>query len=247
MGRPLSRLVVCLLGLGIAWAAGADVNWPATTAGWSPVTVNGGQPYVEPDDDTPDTIDIRGDATYNAGYWFFDGKDLMFRMRLDQTPGVNTQAVWMVLIDTDGDNFVEWSLQRDAKTDDQIELNIALVGGPLFSNVTPSANSFWFDDIPSIYGRFVGPTDDGSMFDGDVDGFVDLAIPFSSFSLYTGVTLNTPLRVAFATSTTHQSINKDLPDQWSDPFVLPEPGTITLLALGLLGVGAKLRRRKPDA
>lgn len=246
MRRPLSRLVLCLLCLGIAWAAGADVNWPATNAGWIPVTINGGQPYTEPNDDTPDTIDIRGDATYNAGYWFFDGTDLMFRMRLDDTPGGNTQAVWVVLIDTDGDDFVEWSLAYDAKTDDQIELSVALVGGPLFSDVTLDANHFWFG-TPSIYGRFVGPTGDGSTFDGDVDGFVDMAIPFSSLSLYTGVTLSTPLRVAFATSTSHQLINKDLPDQWGDPFVLPEPGTITLLALGLLGVGVKLRRRKPDA
>lgn len=240
-------VVLLLLLLASVGGVSADVDWPASTPGWIPVTVNGGQPYTEPNDKTPDVIDLRGDATYNTGYWFFDGTDLMFRLRLDDLPNTNTQQVWQVLIDTDGDEYVEWALEWDAKNDDQIELNIALVGGPLFSDVELDGNSFWFDPTPSMYGRFVGPTDDGSMFDGDVDGFVDIAIPFSSLSLYTGITLNTPLRVAFSTSDNHQNINKDLPDQWGDPFILPEPGTISLVALGLLGVGAKLRRRKREA
>jgi len=232
--------------LGGASISRADVNWPATNAGWIPVTINGGQPYTEPADVTPTTVDIRGDATYNAGYWFFDGSDLMFRIRVDGSPTGNTQAVWQVLIDTDTDDGVEWALQLDAKNDDSVELTAALVGGLPFSAVTLSLAEIWWAATPTQYTRFVTPTGDGSNFGGNGDTFVDLAMPWSSFSLYTGVTLQTPLRFAFSTATTDTGINKDLPDQWSDPFILPEPGTITLVALGLLGVGARLRRRKQN-
>lgn len=238
--------VAILLALSLG-AVHADVDWPASTPGWIPVTIQGGQPYVEPDDQTPDVIDLRGDATYNTGYWFFDGQDLMFRMRVDDTPGTNTQQVWQVLLDTDGDDGVEWALQYDANVDDAIELVTALIGGPNWTDVQLSTVDVWMSTTPSIYGRFIDPTDDGSTFDGDTDGFVDVAIPWTELQTYTGITLSTPIRIAFATSSQHNNINKDLPTDWGDPFVLPEPGTISLVALGLLGVGVRLRRRGRDA
>ena len=247
MGRG-TAIVGAVLILASAGAAVGHVNWPATTADWYRVTRNGG-PYVEPDDQTPAEIDLRGDATFNTGYWFSDGIDLMFRLRVDKAPSANTQQVWQVLMDSDGDDYVEWSLQWDAKNDDKIELNHALTGGPLWTDVQLNEASFWSDPTPSPYGRFVSPTDDGSNFDGNADGFVDVAIPWVSLTHYSGITPTTWLRVAFSTSSNHNNINKDLPDGWSDPIftpeiVVPEPASLGLQALTLALVGARLRRRK---
>lgn len=242
MGRG-AAIVGAILMLTSGGAVVAQVNWPAATADWYPVTWGGG-PYLEPNDKTPDTIDLRGDATYNTGYWFSDGIDLMFRLRLDQAPNASTQQVWQVLMDPDGDDFVEWALQWDAKSDDQIELNHALTGGPLFTDVQLNEASFWYDPTPSPYGRFVSPTDDGSNFDGDADGFVDIAIPWVKLTQYSGITPTTWLRVAFSTSDNHNNINKDLPDGWGDPIFVPEPASLGLQALTLALVGARLRRRK---
>ena len=220
----------------------------------------GGGIHADPDDVTPDWSDLRGGlddngAPFNVAYWYYDGDHLMFRIRIDQAPQQCTD-VWQVLLDTDTDDGVDWVLQVDFQSDDAVELSQATVEGPTIGDVEFNSTPSWTGDI-AIYHECQDPASDGSYFDGEADVFNDLAMPWSTLSSLTGITKHTPLRVGLSTATQDNVINKDYPlglsdadaiaDVFSDEFLVPEPTTIGLVAIGLFGIGARLRNRRRAA
>lgn len=256
-------LAYALLSLGPITASRlhAFPSWPDATVAWSPLKTDTGF-YSDPDDYSPSHSDIRGDAdTYSAGYWYFDGQTLFFRMRVDSSPR-NCTSVWTWLLDTDGNDDVDWGLDIDMSgTPGYAELVQAATGGPTIGDIefTVPANieDFpWYgttsqDDPSQSWARCVSPSGDGSSFDGDPDAFADVAIPWADFASNTGATKDTPIRIGLATSGNTNNINKDRPmglsdtssvaDIWSQPIVVPEPSTFILLTV--LAYPLFLRRR----
>ena len=199
-------------------------------------------------------IDHHGAGPFPTGYWFRDTDNLMFRMRVDNEPGVNSQFVWTVLINTDVDPDVDWALQLDLQVDNQVELVAAASGGPNSGNPW---NPVVLDGTPHTgvspvadYSRFVNASAiDGSHFHDpgpdDDDYFVDLAFPLQTLQSVTGLPPGFAFSAALATSADHININKDLPDvaAWSN--TVPEPSALALLSISLFAwLAFRWRKRR---
>jgi large repetitive protein len=229
--------------------------WPAD-GDWLPILVDG-SPYIDalngPGDvyatpPNPDQLDLVGGIDSNSagpfptGYIYTDADNLMVRMRVDGDP-TGANSAWIVFLNTDPDDDVDWVLSLDSSGDNQVELVAAApaVAGqgnpwePVVIGPTPHSGVAPL----STWSRFVSATAvDGSEFDGDEDFFVDMAFPMATFLSTTGLAPADPFGLAFATSANHNNINKDLPDSsaWGYPPggpVIPEPATLILLAAGL--------------
>jgi hypothetical protein len=106
----------------------------------------------------------------------------------------------------------------------------------------------------TLYSRFsnasspLDPPFTGSHFHGpepiDDDYFVDIAMPLADFIARTGWQPGSPLGIAFSTSASHITNNKDRPDYagWAVPPI-PAPGAALLASLGAAAVGYLRTRR----
>lgn len=264
MGRQL--LTVCALLTSVHVLA--YPSWPATNDDWTPLQTDNGH-YDDPYDDFNGAqgntdVDIVGDSsTYSAGYWYYDGNTLYFRMRVNDDP-TGSGSVWDWLLDTDDDTDIDWSFRLNGQAN-AAELVAATIGGPLLQDVELSNTVAWSGAF-GTWARFVVPTGDGSRFGKgkgnnppSLDAFVDIAIPWAEFSTATGAQENeTEIRVGMATSTQPNTLNKDLPrnltggnsvaDVWSDPITaVPEPSTFLLFTAIVCTLLFQRRRNNPGA
>ncbi len=103
-------LITTLLPISLA------ANWPSE-ADWQPLTLSGaplqdieGDHYRSTESPGDNSLDIVGDADDPAGFWYADGDDVFFRMRITETPwqdsGQTTLVAgsWLFALDTDGDD-----------------------------------------------------------------------------------------------------------------------------------------------
>ena len=265
MNTPrFSLAFALLLAVGLSLRAFAAITWPADGV-WEPLTKGGSNYWDTTGDEAIDTVDLVGSTpTYPTAYWahtdggtLWDTCDdqLLFRMRVDESPGAGDNYVWTALIDTDGDSSdVEWALQLDAADDDQVELVATTTGGSTVADVALAAGTTW-TGAEAGFSRAVA-VGDGSTFDSDADAFVDFGIPWDAFAAATGVSRQTSLSFATVTSNADQQVNRDVPlglgfaSPVSSVFgaavvPIPEPSTALLLlaSFSLLAGARRFRER----
>jgi len=206
-------------------------------------------------------LDIVGNPTYPAGFKASDGDHLLLRMRLDTwvppTTG-NTKLVWQILFDTDptADPFcdVDYVLQYDSKFDECIEFVEAIVGGPSLLDVTLKAHNTphpppWQGDI-ATYLRIIPLTSDGQELGSALygDAFLDMAIPWADFAAITGLPMGdlSAFEAYLGTSNNQLHTGRDTAGEEllvPPASLVPEPATVSLLGLALLGARARRRKR----
>jgi hypothetical protein len=201
-------------------------------------------------------VDSSANGPFAAGFWSVNASELMFRLRVDQDPSQGGQFVWTALLNTDTDADVDWAVQLDLSGDNQVELVQALSGGPDTNWEVALAgppHNIGYDE--TVYSRFsnasgaLNPPYTGSQFAGsgpvDDDYFVDIAVPLADLAGATGWSSVDPLGIAFSTSASHISDNKDRPDYlaWGNVPLIPTPGAVLLGAFGMVLVGWMRRQR----
>lgn len=216
---PVIVLVTACL---VAGAARPAYPWPILQADWTSI------PWVDTvGDKTPTEVDIVGSATYPAVFYAYDGTNLCFRLRVNGQPGpagnytAFNNYVWSVAINTTAGGSPdrpEYGLELVASGP-----NPAVVLSP--GDPTGGGATTWSTVIkyltpysPSIatipngtYARW-SLASDGSLFSGNADYFVDIAMPYQYFLDKTLLARGTPMQVAFATSTDQNNMGKDMPD-----------------------------------
>jgi hypothetical protein len=200
---------------------------------------------------------------FPAAYWYSDynqgNGNLYFRIRIDNPyefsdPG--TLNNFAALLNTDSDQGVDVVVQIDDQFQPHLRVEINNTTSP---EVGPESSPPWganntLDNDPSLQVE-VGPVSewarsgavtDGSVFHqntaADQDYFIDWAIPWDQFLAFTNLNYDglgqfgAPFQVAFGTSSSHATMNKDKPDYlgWdTQERIVPAPGTLALLALGI--------------
>lgn len=228
---------------GIVHCSGAGIIWPSDLEWFA--LMRGTDFYSDPAGDTsPDPTDLIGTTdTFSSGFWALidDGHvdggvtndAFMFRLRLGGN-GESGKFAWQVSLDTDGDaSNVEWMLQlvQSGKPAGQgVELIQTADGGPTLSDIDIGSNtSAWLGDT-SLYSRWTAIPD-------STDYYVDIAVPWTTFTSITGVTELEQIRAALSTSSNHKGINKDAPlgalltEQINNVLSnnIPEPAVASLL------------------
>jgi hypothetical protein len=256
MVRREALLALVLAPLTTAPAVSAVV-WPDSNSDWTAITRSSGG-YADSKDGKQDSnLDIRGDTSLSAGYYYLDDDQylMMFRIRINDAPvsgkGTWVKNVWQVLFDTDGTaSTIDWALQLDQATDQQVE----------FGAVTHAKNDTWVnltvtDDTWSSSANYRTVATGETRFGTADDYFIDVAIPYQVFANATGLDIGDTFTVGFSTSQQHQNVNKDTPDGQNPnqgPFsnaitfavaAIPEPGSLILTGTGLVALFFVKRRQ----
>jgi hypothetical protein len=202
-----------MLFMGIAATAVADVlNWP--TNGWAPLYGQSSL-YSDIPNDTGNSgheyLDYVGDTNHAAAFFSYrlavdsgEADDqLLFRVRLDDKKQ-KMPGAYQVFFETDYNASVDWVLQvstDDLDTDGIIEFGSA--SGTNRSGVAFGAVVWASNFVGSVgYVNWTGAaTGDGSMFNGNIDYFLEFGMPWDVFTNHTGVTsTNDPLRLLITSS-----------------------------------------------
>jgi len=218
----------------------ADIIWPSEND-WRALRIGTGYYYDTEGDTNPSPIDLIGTTdTYSAGYWayaingYVNGPSLedafMLRMRVG---GPSGNYVWQALLDTDGDaTNVEWILELvQSGSGSGVALVQTAVGGSTIGAIDIGSNPRAWSGSLAEFSRWSAISDSTHY-------HVDFSIPWSDFSLITGITDPGQMRIVLSTSTTHANvINGDSPlggslgEQVSNILSenIPEPAVASLL------------------
>lgn len=245
----------------------AVINWPGTGSWWPLYSPTGS--YVDVPNDIGNSgheyLDIVGDATHAAGYLMYRSalgtpseteNQLLIRIRLDETKN-KMPGAYQVFFETDGDDSVEWVLQlstTDLDTSALLEFGAASGtnrNGIAFGTVA------WSDGSGGYYHYSGLATGDGSGFDGGPDYFLDVAMPWDTFSTLSGISsTNDPFRIMITSSQSSGQIDDgDVGNSSVAPNVdfffkdvysasIPEPGALNLVVLSAAMFYARRRFRR---
>ena len=239
-------------------------SWPTT---WSPITS-----LNDPDDGLSyDHLDFVGDS-YNPGvYYSSDANYLYFRVRVDAgTPASNTFSDSVIIlvdnVNAGTTNIPDYGFGWDSKSGDN-----ANHGLELMTNTVQGATwgAMRMGDVDGNSGQKYAPPDFGYA-NGDgyiqtTDGqattnfgtttYIDFAISWNYLQANTTLGPGQTWRLQVASidnANDHNLLRYDVAGNtspstagllWSSSFVIPEPSTFSLLALGLFS--ALFRRRRP--
>lgn len=225
----------------LAVSSPISAAWPTQTQ-WIPTIAKDWTYITDPLSDVNPAghLDLVPDLTTSplvASFWYFDGTNIYFRMILDGDPvknrGLATAEMlpfgWNILVESTGDLYPDWSLSVDGTgSADQIHTmyNLGLddtmdgkTGNIVTANQTPYVDSNGFQVLINGYVKSKQTTTDPTKwYRGNPDYYLDFGVPLSWFSRIgystpAPVTGSTPIKFAFGTGASGQTINKDLAGQ----------------------------------
>lgn len=195
-------------------------TWPMDSD-WRPIAGVKSDPVVDPAGDVSGVgqgfYDIVGAGSDAAGYLYFDGNTIFFRVRLADSPqrdssSWNTSAFY-VLVDAnhiESDVSYDYAVVFDA-TSSTIELG-----------TNYSAQADWCNDqVESVDYTYPAPPDftgnarivpAGTMLGGGSDVFLDIQIPLTDWFSFTGETDPTTVQIVLGTGSNAGSVDKDRAD-----------------------------------
>ncbi|HPA20624.1 MAG TPA: hypothetical protein PLU30_22940 [Verrucomicrobiae bacterium] len=239
----------------------ADPTFPSSLLDWTVITVGGSnyvdvetdnvdaQAYAAPMPNYYDLVGSIGSISNATAYTARDAANLMFRVRVDDQP-VAGMSVYAVLLNTDGDDFVDYILQIDDANDLRVEIvqtstDYGPSSSPTWGGVSQLQNVASNQVTVGAIGTWSQYVLANTALGGDGDYFVDIAISWSDFAAMTSLTGSDQFSVAFATSSQHINLNKDKPDGgWSDLLTVPEPSTWVCVLLPFAGLALRRRCRR---
>lgn len=191
--------------------------WPVEDA-WVAISRSGG-PVSDATDDhvhgdsAHGSVDIVGDDTEYALYWYADADSVYFRVKVDDDPWLTTgssfrSSAWGFLFDTD-DNPADWEYALTLSG--PLSGVVSLYSNPSSAEGVAALGTFegaW----PAIFDDLVSVTESAVMTSGDTDYFVDLRIPRDDLDALAGAAFATTFRVAAVTeaSATANPMDNDL-------------------------------------
>ncbi len=197
--------------------------WPLDGQ-WLPLT-SGGMVIGDPDTDgnTGDYRNIVGDTANPSAYFYADGTNLFFRLRVDGNPaqGQGLRPFgWGVILDTDNDwSAYEYLIMVDGISETvRLEQNTAQ-GTPYDASDAPEVTLATYSTATNTQVSVAG-----SNFSADADYFIDWSVPWSAFSAATGLDESSQISMLFGTSNNASTLGGDIDggtgggsDQGSDP------------------------------
>lgn len=229
------------------------VIWPTNDTDWTSLNLQ------DPSgDQNPARVDIVGNATHSAGFYSIGANaggdvNLMMRMRIRAASG-SQNNVWQFLLNTDGDpTTIQWVLQIDTNSDDEVELRQTTVGGNTFGAIALATGSAWTGSLADYSRTNLTPQIGGgeeSTIGGANNVFFDAVIPWIALANIFGVDPEKGISIGITvgTSTNHNNNNKDyigngniIDSGTNNPILIPEP--TAALIIGLVFIGNCLPRR----
>jgi uncharacterized protein (TIGR03382 family) len=202
-------------------APSLGATWPAD-ADWKPLELDG-VAMTDPcgDESGSSWWDIVGDASSPAAYWYDDGTNLWFRMRVNDQPysGTSWRSFgWGVMIEADWDTADEkydYILYVDGKaetvtlgenvigatpfTDDAPEVDLDTWSAPMAESGSASAgNAGWAAAATDVCA------------DGSAEYYLDWYVPVADLTALTGITDTSALGFVVGTSASTKRFSKDL-------------------------------------
>jgi large repetitive protein len=180
----------------------------------------GGSPFGDvPNDESPGSADLVGNATFPVAFLAYDGTYLYFRMRVNEDPR-NSQKTgfqnfaWGYLINTTGvAGTYQWMLGVQGLRNRIALIQNTVVEFNSWNDPAEGTNGSgapnWQAPIINFDTARVRLTNDGSNFSGNPDYFIDLVMPAVTFFSTIGVTSLTSLRFLPFTSANENNYNKD--------------------------------------
>lgn len=239
-GKSIRGLLLAVAML-LALSSPISAAWPTQTQ-WIPTLAKDWSFITDPRSDvTPSGhLDLVPDLTSTslaASFWYFDGTNIYFRMILDGDPvknrGLATAEMlpfgWNILAESTGDLYPDWSLSVDGTGNADVihtMYNLGLddtmdgeTGNSVTASQVPYVDANGFQVLINGYVKSKQTTTDPTKWYGaNPDYYLDFCAPLTWFSRIgystpAPVTGSTPIRFAFGTGASGQTINKDLAGQ----------------------------------
>jgi len=215
-----------------SWPAEAD--WQLLTQDGLPMEDPEGDHYRTSEPAEDNSIDVVGDADDPLAFWYADGSDLHFRMRITETPcvtsgcGTLVGASWTFALNTDSDlEDIEHAIQFS-------DLGVNLLDNTLAESGPDGTMTRVTNTADADFNLVEGSVDFGTK----ADWYIDVAVDRADLETWFGIDGFTELRVAILTADTFDALTHDrdmgahdditslgdMPDGWSDPITIDGDG-----------------------
>lgn len=207
-----------------------------------------------------------------AAYWYYDGAMIYYRMIVDGDPVKNRGTAtaqmhpfgWNVLIESTGDSYPDYSVSVDGtgssnkfhtmyNTGLDIDMD-AETGYSVTASNPPFTDADGYQILLNGYVRSRQVTTDPlKYYNGNPDFYIDFMVPLSWLSRSGGqtppppITASTPIKFAYGTGTSGNTINKDLEGQSDTTNITDLLNTTPPTSIGSGGYGTLRDTRHADS